>query len=66
MVTSTSQSNVNQLQEMLSTSTNNFGLAQLMKNFVLIGEDSQIMEVGVMWIDIVCSAINWQVSLKSK
>jgi len=51
---------------MLSTSTNNFGLAQLMKNFVLIGEDSQIMEVGVMRIDIVCSAINWQVSLKSK
>lgn len=30
---------------MLSTPTNNFGLAQLLKNFVLIGESQQIEEV---------------------
>jgi len=30
---------------MLSTPTNNFGLAKLLKNFVLIGESQQIEEV---------------------
>ena len=46
MVTSMATSSGNQLQEMLSTPTNNFGLAQLLKNFVLIGEDSQVIEVS--------------------
>ena len=37
--------NVEQLKAMLKTPTNNFGLAQLFKNFVLIGEQQSIEEV---------------------
>ena len=38
--------NTDQLQAMLQTPTNNFGLASLFKNFVLIGEQYQLEQVG--------------------
>lgn len=38
--------NAEQLQAMLQTPTNNFGLAQLFKNFVLLGEDYQLEQVS--------------------
>ena len=34
--------NLKQLEEMLQSPTNNFGLAALFKNFVLIGEEYQL------------------------
>lgn len=40
------QANKARLKEMLSTPTNNFGLAQLFKNFALIAPEYQIEEVS--------------------
>lgn len=53
--------NVEQLKAMLKTPTNNFGLAQLFKNFVLIGEQQQIEEV--LYFNYPFSATSWQSSL---
>ena len=45
---------------MLSTPTNNFGLAKLLKNFVLIGESQQIEEVIPYILILQCSKLKQQ------
>ena len=39
------KSSNNALKALMNTPTNNFGLAKLLKNFVLVGESQQMEEV---------------------